>query len=237
MRLHYLQHASFETPGTILDWAKASAFEVTATRLYAQERLPYLDDVDWLVVMGGPMNIYQDDEYPWLPAEKAFIRSAIDAGKVVVGVCLGAQFVADALGAKVMPNTQKEIGWFTVRLTPDAAASAAFSKLPTSFTALHWHGDTFDIPAGAARMAFSEATANQAFQLGKRVFAVQFHLECTAEALADLAYNGESELVPGPWVQSAEELLNQPVLVGTSERLMGAFLDGVREEAGVPAGA
>lgn len=232
MRLHYLQHVPFEGPGTVKDWAKAKDFQVTATHLYAEERLPYADDIDWLVVMGGPMNVYEHDEHPWLVPEKAFIRSAIDAGKVVLGVCLGAQLVAAALGAKVTPDAQKEIGWFPVRLTPDAAASKAFSKLPPSFTALHWHGDTFEIPSGAARMASSAATTNQAFQHGKRVFGMQFHLECTAEALADLANAGVDELVPAQWVQSAAEVLNQPVLVGTSEELMGAFLDGVAESAG-----
>jgi GMP synthase-like glutamine amidotransferase len=161
--------------------------------------------------MGGPMNVHEDDRFPWLAQERRFIRRAIDDGRLVLGVCLGAQFVADALGARVFRNpTGREIGWFAVRPTPEAAGSVTFAGVPERAMVFHWHGDTFDLPAQAVRLAESDATRIQAFEaLGGRVLAVQFHPEATADSVASLAREAADELGPEqPYVQTAGELIS-----------------------------
>ena len=149
MKLHYLQHEPVEDLANIEPWARARGFTITGTRLYDGESLPEtLDGIDWLVIMGGAMNIYQHDAHPWLVDEKKFIRSAIDANKVVVGVCLGAQLIADVLGAPVTKNNHTEIGWFPVSLTDEGKKSPLFNGIPDTFISFHWHGDIFAIPDG-----------------------------------------------------------------------------------------
>ncbi|MDT3700393.1 MAG: type 1 glutamine amidotransferase [Thermincola sp.] len=206
MRIHYLQHVPFEAPANIIKWAESHNHSITATRLYMNEQLPGLKDFDWLVVMGGPMNIYQIEEFPWLTKEKEFIRQAILANHVVLGICLGAQLIADVLGAKVYRNQHKEIGWFPITLTEVAKKSALCWDLPDSFTALHWHGDTFDLPPGALLMATSEACLNQAFLYKDRVLGLQFHLEVDQESLSSLLENCRAELVNGPFIQADRQI-------------------------------
>ena len=158
MRIHYLQHVSFENPGSILEWAKANNGLVTSTQLYNDEALPEVSDFDWLVVMGGPMNIYEDDQYPWLKAEKALIKAAIAANKVVIGLCLGSQLIADIIGGKVVQNKQKEIGWFPITFSEKAKASPLFAFFPDHPMVFHWHGDTFiELPEAATVIAASAA--------------------------------------------------------------------------------
>ena len=206
MRIHYFQHVPFETPDRILDWAKAGGQSLSATRFYAGESLPELQGVDLLVVMGGPMSVHEEGQYPWLAAEKSFIREAVESGKKVLGICLGAQLLAYALGAKVYANLQKEIGWYPVNLTPAGRKSRAFHKFPSVFTTFHWHGDTFDLPPEAEWLASSEASRNQAFQYGQNVFGLQFHLEVSPEGVEGLIRHCGEELVSAPFIQNAEQI-------------------------------
>ncbi len=148
MKLHYIQHVPFEGPANIGDWARSQGWSLSATHLYRGDKLPAPGEFDWLVVMGGPMNIYEEDQYPWLAAEKKSIGKAIEAGKIVLGVCLGAQLIADVLGGRVVRNEHKEIGWFPVSLRPEGVESPVFRSFPPEFQALHWHGDTFSLPPG-----------------------------------------------------------------------------------------
>src|SRR5271170_6697939 len=120
MRIHYFQHVPFEGLGCIAQWAAEKEHTVTATRFYLDEPAPNPGEIDWLVVMGGPMNIYEEAEYPWLAREKRFIGEAIRGGKTVIGICLGAQLIADVMGGPVTRNLEKEIGWFPIELTPEA---------------------------------------------------------------------------------------------------------------------
>ena len=143
MRIHYLQHVPFEDLAYIETWAKDKGHSLSVTKLYLNEKLPGMDDFDWLIVMGGPMNIYEEREYPWLVEEKQFIEEVIKTGKVVLGICLGAQLIADVLGGKVRQNDYQEIGWFPVTKTSEANNSVFFKSLPDDFMAFHWHGDTF----------------------------------------------------------------------------------------------
>jgi GMP synthase-like glutamine amidotransferase len=227
MRIHYLQHVPFEDLGNIQAWAKERGHETTGIMLFRDEPFPDLEDFDWLVIMGGPMNIYEQDKYPWLVGEKKFIRQAIDAGKIVLGICLGAQLIADVLGGKVRRNEEREIGWFPVKLTAEASDSRIFSALPESFMAFHWHGDAFDIPPGGVRMAESQGCRNQAFELGK-VVGLQFHLESSMDSIDDLIANCAHELKEGRYVQGPGELLSGAVRFPEIRRLMEAFLDNMK---------
>jgi len=207
MRIHCLQHVPFEGPAGIADWAASRGHSLTTTRLFRETALPNQGAYDWLVVMGGPMGIYDEDEHPWLSAEKGFLRGAIDAGKTILGVCLGAQLIADALGAGVVRNAHREIGWFPIDLTEAGAGSSAFGFLPQRFEVFHWHGDTFELPSDAVHLAFSEGCRNQAFLYDKRVLGLQFHLESTPQGVRDIVANCADEIVTGRYIQSAERML------------------------------
>ena len=206
LRLHYLQHVPFEGLGRIRPWAQATGAAITATRFYQGHSLPALDAFDLLVIMGGPMSIDDTDQYPWLVSEKRFIREAVTADKAILGICLGAQLVADALGAPVYPNDHREIGWFDIERTQSAAGHAIGDCLPPRIKVFHWHGDTFDLPAGALPLARSAACRNQGFAVGDRVVGLQFHLETTPESLQALIANGRDDLKPGPYVQSPDAM-------------------------------
>lgn len=208
MRLHYLQHVPFEDLANIGVWAKDYDHEVSGTQLFKGRDLPDPSDFDLLVILGGPMNIYEEDKYPWLADEKRLIARSLAANKVVLGLCLGAQLTADVLGGKVARNQYKEIGWHKILLTPEAPWSRAFRGFPDNFTAFEWHGDTFELPPGAVRLGVSKACANQAFELGQAI-GLQFHLEYSAESIQNLIDNCGDELVDGRFIQKPEEMLPQ----------------------------
>lgn len=208
MKVRCFQHVPFEGLGLIEPWLRARGHEISFTRWWAGDPAPEVDDYDWLVVMGGPMNVYQHRDHPWLVAEKAVLGSAFAAGKRVLGVCLGAQLIADVLGGKVVQNPEREIGWWPVRAVPvaDHAPGAGYA-FPAHTTVLHWHGDTFSLPPGATRLADSVGCAQQAFAWGERVLGLQFHLEMDAAAVAAIAAGCADELTGGGrWVQSAAAL-------------------------------
>ncbi len=209
MRAHYFKHVPFEGLGSIGSWLESRGAAVTGTRFFEKHKLPPVNDVDLLVVMGGPMSVNDESVYPWLKDEKRFIKEAITRGKAVLGVCLGAQLIANAMGARVYPNSEKEIGWFPIHSVaiPRAKVAFQFPKQPVVF---HWHGETFDLPSGAIRLARSEACENQAFQLGRNAIGLQFHLETTPEGARDLVAKCRHELVPAKFVQSDETILSAP---------------------------
>ncbi len=227
MRLHYLQHASFEDAANIAIWAAERGHAVTHTRLNLNERLPSQSTFDWLVVMGGPMNIYQYKAHPWLVREKAFIQRAIDRGALVLGVCLGAQLIADVLGGAVTRNRHKEIGWFPVTLTDAGLQSHLFPGFPRRFTAFHWHGDTFSIPPGAARLAETTHCENQAFQYGERVLGLQFHLDYSAASIEQMVRHCGEELVMAKGIQQPQKMLPASVRVNRLRRLLYTLLDAM----------
>lgn len=218
MRVHWLQHAEHEDLGCIAPWLAARGHKVTVTRLQRGELPPLPSAFDWLVVLGGPMNIYQHATYPWLVAEKQLIRRALDAGTRMLGICLGSQLIADQLGGPVTRNACSEIGWHAVTLSNDGKRAAAFSGFPDQFTAFQWHGDTFTLPPDAAALMRSNACANQAFTHGKRVVGIQFHLEVTAAN----ARNWFSVERPAParHVQTPEHVLAQLPSFADNNKLM-----------------
>lgn len=206
MHIHFLQHLPFEDAAGIREWMDLHGHTSSRTAFFEQDTLPEPDSFDWLVILGGFMSVTEEERYDWLAPEKAFIREVIDRGSVVIGICLGAQLIADVLGAPITRNRHREIGWHPVRLTDAGAPSPVFGALPASFEAFHWHGDTFALPTGCVHLAASEACPNQAFSFDDRVFGIQFHLESTREGIESLIEECANELTPGPYVQSPERM-------------------------------
>ena len=225
MRVHWLQHAEHEDLGCIAPWLAARGHEVSCTRLQRGEAPPAPEAFDWLIVMGGPMNIYEHNDYRWLIAEKQLIRRALDGGKRLLGICLGSQLIADQLGGPVSRNAETEIGWHPVRLTETGRGDAAFAGFPDEFTAFHWHGDTFALPPGAHSLMASEACAAQAFSHGPRVAGIQFHLEVTAANARD--WFAVERPTPARYVQAPESILAALPNFAGNNRLMRQLLDNL----------
>jgi GMP synthase-like glutamine amidotransferase len=226
MHLHYLQHVPFEWPGRIAAWAADREHDLTGTHLFDGESLPSLDAFDWLIVMGGPMSVHDEATHPWLVDEKRLIRRAIDAGKPVLGICLGAQLIADVLGADITQCDEPEIGWFPVEATEAATASPLFYNLPDTYDVLHWHGETFDLPAGAVRMASSAGCENQAFVFEDRVVGLQFHLESTPETVRELVAN-DTPPDTGKYVQTDDEIRTQFASFDSVQEWLTLLLDNL----------
>jgi GMP synthase-like glutamine amidotransferase len=231
LRAHYLQHVPFEGLGSIEHWLESNGYEITQTRFYESTDLPDIEAIDLLVIMGGPMSVNDEDQFPWLVSEKQFIREVIGSGKSVLGVCLGAQMIANAMGAIVYPNIVKEIGWFPIHGV-ESAQSDTFS-FPPSETVFHWHGETFDLPPGAIRLAKSQGCVNQAFQLGKSVIGLQFHLETTPELAWQIVSHCRDELIPSTYIQTEKRILSvSPDRYKSINHLMNNILDFLRPNNG-----
>lgn len=222
MRAHYLQHVPFEGLGSIAPWLAGHGYRTTATRLFEDATFPDPRDIDLLVILGGPMSVNDGGQLPWLAAEKAFIREVIGLGTPVLGICLGAQLIAEVLGARVYPGA-REIGWYPVYGV--ATAEGADFVVPPQVSVFHWHGETFDLPPGARRLARSAACENQAFQWGERVIGLQFHLETTPESARALVAHCRHELGAGAFVQDEQRILAAPAAACTAiNRLMAGVL-------------
>ncbi len=236
MRALFFQHVPFEGLGSIGPYLEERGFEIVPVRFFqepysglkagngandlsddsdspnaSRQLLPAAEGIDFLVVMGGPMSANDEERYPWLAAEKEYIGNFCKTGKPVLGVCLGAQLIASALGARVFRNPYKEIGWFPIhgiRADKSQPQRSTTFEFPQEITVFHWHGETFDLPEGATLLAHSNGCRNQAFQVGNSVIGLQFHLETTPESLSEIVNGSRSELVTSRYVQSESEILN-----------------------------
>lgn len=220
-RVQVLQHVAFEDPGAITPWLEQRGHQIRTTHLYRGDFLPAVSDVDWLIIMGGPMGVHDEAELPWLGAEKAFIRACIDNGKTVLGICLGAQLIANVMAAEVRRNAETEIGWFPVSAVGSHPLARLFSDSPIVF---HWHGDTFAIPTNAEHLCRSTACENQAFLLGEKVLGLQFHLETTARGLADLCADCDQNPGTGKWIQTPAEMSSDPTRFHSTQPILMAIL-------------
>ena len=207
LRFLSIEHVPQEGVGTISEYIRNLGGQLTRHRQYQQQSLsvPH-DDYDVLVAMGGPMGVHDGDQYPWLNDELRFIREAINRDKHVLGVCLGAQMIAKALGAEVRKHSCTEIGWFPILFEDAFLDTRPGQELDRQMDVLHWHGDTFATPPGAMRIASSEACANQGFLYEGRVLGLQFHLEMGAEEVDVMTEHFKDELVPEKFVQGGEEI-------------------------------
>ncbi|MCK6410311.1 type 1 glutamine amidotransferase [Thauera sp.] len=222
MKAHILQHVPFEGPAYIGQWLAARGAQVGHTCLWASAALPDPAAVELLVVMGGPMSVNDEAEFPWLVAEKRFIADVVALGRPVLGICLGAQLIASAHGARVYRNAEKEIGWFDIHA---ADAGGERFRFPDHATVLHWHGEAFELPAGAHLLASSAACAHQAFQLGERTIGLQFHLEMTDDSLRAIIANCRDELVPARWIEDETTILGHaPAHFAATHALMDRLL-------------
>ena len=204
MNIHYLQHVPHEGPGYIEEWAKQQNHNLSATKLFEEEHsYPEMTDFDLLIVMGGPMSVFDDEKIPWMQEEKSFVVHAIADGKKVLGICLGAQLIAHLLGAEIKKSPFTEIGWFPVKKT---SQHYMFAHLPDEFTAFHWHGEMFDIPAGAERIFGSEGCENQGFIYYDEIIGFQFHFETTTDSIEEMLANETIEGAEEKFVQTAEEI-------------------------------
>jgi GMP synthase-like glutamine amidotransferase len=206
MKISLIQHVAFEGPGRILPWCLEKGHDLQRILLYNGEAPPSPQDYDMLIVMGGPMSANDEPLYPWLKTEKRAIAEAITGGKKVLGICLGAQLLAHVLGSRVYANAHKEIGWYPIQWTRAGRASRLFSAESDRLQVFHWHGETFDLPAGCEHLAFSEACQQQAFSYDQRVVGLQFHIEMGAEEVQAMIEHGRHELVAAPYIDTEKEL-------------------------------
>ncbi|MES2674997.1 MAG: type 1 glutamine amidotransferase [Pseudomonadota bacterium] len=227
MRIHSLQHVAFEDTGSIFQDLISQGHTLTTTHCYNGEPAPELNEFEVLIIMGGPMGVYDEDEYPWLAAEKAFISASITAGKKVLGICLGAQLIACVLGAKVTRNTHREIGWYPITLNASALEHPIADILADCGEVFHWHGDTFALPKGARLIASSAACTNQAYVIDEQIYAFQFHLETTRASASALIENCAEDLDNSIYVQTAEEILRDTDKFTAINKAMSRVLEKV----------
>lgn len=223
MRVHFIQHVHFESPGYLLEWAATQQHTISFTKIYEAVNFPAADNIDLLVIMGGPMGVYEEDQYAWMKAEKDFIRSVIDAGKKVLGICLGSQLIAAVCGAKVYPNKVKEIGWWLVQVIKNDKTASLTASLPDELTIFHWHGDTFDLPAGAVHLFKTDVCPHQGYVLNNQVAGLQFHPEATPDLVEQMVLHGQQELVNAPYIQSASQMKTGSHF-NASHQFLNAFL-------------
>ncbi|MDT3496159.1 type 1 glutamine amidotransferase [Bacillus toyonensis] len=227
MRIHYIQHVPFESPEHISTWANEKGHEITGTLLYTNNCLPSYSEFDMLVILGGPMGVYDEERYPWLGLEKQFIKGAIQHRKLVLGICLGAQLIAEVIGGKVFKNNHKEIGWFPVKLAVDAKQYDFFSEFPEEFVPFHWHADTFQLPPQAKRVAYSKGCINQAYVYEDHVVGLQFHLESSADSIERLTVHCADDIEQGTFVQRPHEMLEETHSLVLSKIILFTLLDAM----------
>lgn len=218
MQVLAFRHVPFEGVGLIAPALEERGLSLEYVDLYRPHaKLPEIADRAGLIFLGGPMSV--NDPLPYLKHESDFIVQAVERKQPVLGICLGSQLIARALGGRVYRNSLKEIGWFDIHLTEAASNDPIFSGVNLSETVFHWHGETFDLPPGATRLAYSEASPNQAFRFGSNVYGLQFHLEVTPAMIADWCAQDENcgdvrelEAPIDPW-RNSERLASLSQLV------------------------
>lgn len=224
--IYILQHASYEKPGSILDWLESVGHNYQIINLHQNDPLPQRKNEDALIIMGGPMNVYEENRYAWLKGEKQFIGEWIEARNRVLGICFGSQLNAAALCAIVKRNSATEIGWFKVTIDQTNLPHQYQNVFPESFIGFHWHGDTFEIPAGAISFASSEATISQGYAFKNHVIGLQFHPEITQLVMEGFIENDIDDLLSeSVFVQTAEEMQKHPGNFNENKRIMFRLLD------------
>jgi len=206
MRVHFISHAVFESLGAIEKWVRDRDFQLTGSMPYKGEVLPDIKDIDFLCILGGPQSSTKIEKFPYLQDEINYIKQALDQDKYVFGVCLGAQLIGEALGAKTEQSPTKEVGVYPVTLTESGQADQLFDGFPKSFDVSHWHYDMPGIADGVEILAESKGCPRQAYRYGKKVVGTQCHFEFTLQSALRLIKNCPEDLSPGEYTQTVEEL-------------------------------
>jgi GMP synthase (glutamine-hydrolysing) len=229
MNIYIIQHVPYETAAYIETWAARHHHRLHVLKMYESPEFPPLESIDTCIVLGGPMNVYEEERYPWLYTEKKFIEQIIGRQIPIVGICLGAQLLAQVLGARIFQNMYKEIGWHHLTLYKSERVHSPFDSLPDTPIAFHWHGDRFEIPAGAHRLAASEACENQAFLSGENILGVQFHFESTRESIENLLRYNRNDMNRGAFVQTPGQIRQSyrfiPQINAMIETVLTSFID------------
>ncbi len=206
MRIHYIQHVPFEELGFLKVLIEKQDFKLSVTKVFENVSFPAMDQFDALIIMGGPMSVHDSDLYSWLIKEKIFIKEAINHNKKILGICLGAQLIAEVLGASVFPNSVKEIGWFSVDFSKTFINYINEEK--QNHHVFHWHYETFNLPTGAFPIASSQYCENQGFMLGENILALQFHIEMMRDNVFSIVKHCKDEIKDSATIQTEDEILN-----------------------------
>lgn len=223
-KIECFMHVPFEGPGFIADWIERQGHRLHYTKFHEGHELPDASGVDMLIIMGGPMDVFDYHVHSWMGDEIEWVKKFIQTGKPLLGICLGAQIIAAALGEEVYPGPHKEIGWHNLQFLPSLGDYKIFDALPVTRKVFHWHGDTFNIPAGATNIASSQAFPNQGFIYGQHVIALQFHLEVSPDSVRSLVDHCRDELVEGPHIQSEKEILSEQNYFEGNRKVLYEFL-------------
>lgn len=233
MRIHLFEHDPFDFPTNITVWAEKRGYTLTKTDVFRGEKCPSPEKYDWLMVMGGSQHAWEEDRHPWLVREKEAIAQALEQEKIILGICFGAQLLAEVLGGRVFPNREKEIGWHPVFQTEEGRQSLLFKEVPEKFITFHWHSDHYDIPPGCIPLAYNECTPNQAFVYpGRPILGLQFHPEYTLDLVKHFALEFGGDWTPGPYVKGKESILLQTESVPDTGWLMTRLLDNMEKVFG-----
>ncbi len=208
MKIQYILHADFETPGVIQIWAQQNHFEENACRPFLGEKLPDPVHFDLLIIMGGPQSALAIEEAPYLSDEIALIKKALHRGTPILGFCLGAQLIGEALGATTEHSPSKEVGVFPIQLTEEGTQDILLESVPLKFPVVHWHNDMPGLTAESTILAFSEGCPRQIIRYLPFVYGFQCHLEPTKKNIETMIQHCPGDLTHGQFVQSAAEFLS-----------------------------
>lgn len=223
MKVLVFQHEPNEGIGNMASWMASHEAELTYVKLFEPNpAFPPVKEFDLVIVLGGLMSVNDEDDYAWLKTEKSCLAEVLENGTPLLGLCLGAQMIANVLGADVVQGEHQEIGWYPV----DNVSKGQGVQITLPKPVFHWHGETFKLPDGAVRLMSSQACENQAFQMGEKVVGLQYHLEVIPDTIEHWLHDVDGKLPKGPYIQSVEELQKTPAaFYEDSQKAMERLLD------------
>jgi GMP synthase-like glutamine amidotransferase len=230
MRIHLLEHETEGISINIINWSLKNKHPLSRTYVPEAVTLPTISDFELLIIAGGPQHIWKEDNYPWFREEKKLVAEAATAGKHILGICLGAQMLADLLGGKVFTNPLEELGWYEVVITPEGVASQLLNQVPRQFTMFQWHSDHYTLPPGTIRLASNKAAENQAFMsTDGRILGIQFHPDFDCGTIINLVKAEDEPWPKGPFVTRREGLIQQTETMPEPDWLMDLLLDNMHK--------
>ncbi|MBX3042274.1 MAG: type 1 glutamine amidotransferase [Candidatus Kapabacteria bacterium] len=225
LNIHYYQHVNYEGLAHIQKWCDTRGYNLTRTNFKSEEPIPNPDLYDVLIVLGGPMSVHDESKYPWLIKEKKSIDRALNDGRKVIGICLGAQLLAEVLGSEVKQSKEKEVGWLNIKMSDEYKNHQHFDTFPKEFQTFHWHGEEFTLPHNSIRIASSDTCENQIFLYGDIAAGFQCHPEQTEYSISRMLDRAGDYLKPGKYVQTREEIIREIHHAHLNNNLLSDFLD------------